>query len=141
MYNEDISVIQSKDPLLVTSYALRTVNVTTGGPYLTVVPGVNQYLPRYKVVIPNGWNNHYIAVMIRRCAVGGLRLNKESIDANTIRIEKNVFVENFEYSVIVAEVTEGEMTLESTDDTPFGLMVYGYRENNGYGFAGNALLG
>jgi hypothetical protein len=140
MHDEDVSVIQSKDPVLVTSYALGTSNVTAGGPYLTVVPGLNQYLPRYKVVIPTGFDNHYVAVMIRKCGVKSLRVNEESFDASSIRIQKNALVGDEEYSVIVAEVAEGELTIESKYDTPFGLMVYGSRENQGYGFAGNVLL-
>ncbi|XP_056003503.1 uncharacterized protein LOC130049649 [Ostrea edulis] len=134
------TVIRSADPILMTSYALEYVRNPEERAYWTVVPGVNQYLPRYKVMIPNGWDKHYVALMIRKSAVGGLRVNDQSIDTNTIRFEENVFVEDLEYSVIIAEVREGELTLESIDDTPFGLMAYGNREHGGYGFAGNVVL-
>ncbi|XP_048751529.2 IgGFc-binding protein-like [Ostrea edulis] len=140
MLNEVVMVIRSADPILMTSYAVQYLPLGEHNPYWTVVPGVNQYLPRYKTVIQSGWNNNYIAIMIRKSAVGGMRLNKQSIDANTIRFEKNVFVEDLEYSVIIAEVAEGELTLDTIDGTPFGLMVYGSGEHGGYGFAGNVIL-
>ncbi|XP_048751523.2 IgGFc-binding protein-like [Ostrea edulis] len=135
----DVLIRRSTDPIIVTTYALDE-DLSVGAPYWTVVPGVNQYLPRYKIIIQNGWNSNYIAIMIRKSAVGGLRVNEQSIDANSIRFEKDVVVEAVEYSVIVAEVTEGELTLDTIDDTPFGLMVYGSRPVAGYGFAGNVIL-
>jgi hypothetical protein len=128
-------VVQSVDPILITSYGLGDKN-----PYWTVVPGVNQYLRRYKVVIPVGWEKHYITITIRRSALAGLRANKQMIDTNTILYEENVFVDDQEYMVIIAEVTAGELTLESMDDTPFGLMVYGSRGSAVYSFAGNVIL-
>ncbi|XP_048751525.2 uncharacterized protein LOC125663269 [Ostrea edulis] len=135
----NVLVRRSTDPILVTAYALNE-DLSVGGPYWTVVPGVNQYLPRYKVIIQNGWNANHIAIMIRKSAVGGLRVKEQSIDANAIRFEKNVFVEDLEYSVIIAEVAEGELTVDTVDETPFGLMVYGNRAAAGYGFAGNVVL-
>jgi hypothetical protein len=78
--------------------------------------------------------------MIKASAVDGLRADCVSIDPNTVRFQKSVFVDDVEYSVIVAEVTEGELTLETIDDAPFGLMVYGHRKRGGYGFAGNVIL-
>lgn len=47
---------------------------------------------------------------------------------------------SLEFSVIITEVTEGELTLGTIDDTPFGLMVYGNREEAGYGFADNVIF-
>jgi hypothetical protein len=42
--------------------------------------------------------------------------------------------------IIDVDVTEGELTMETLDDTLFGLMVYGHRGGCGYGFAGNVIL-
>ncbi|XP_056003627.1 uncharacterized protein LOC130049710 [Ostrea edulis] len=136
---DNVLVLRSVDPILVTSQAFHK-DASVGSPYLTVVPGVNQYLPWYKVVVPSGWNTNYIAVMMRKSAVSGLRANKQPIKANTIRFEKNIAIEDLEYSVIIAEIAEGELTLDTIDNTPFGLMVYGNRAGAGYGFAGNVVL-
>jgi hypothetical protein len=138
LHSDEAAVIRSTGPLLMTSYAYsKSIDYN---PYWTIVPGLHQYLPRYKIVIPTGYNTNYIAVMITASAVDGLRTDCESIDPNTVRFQKSVFVDDVEYSVIVAEVIEGELTLETIDDTPFGLMVYGHRERGGYGFAGNVIL-
>jgi hypothetical protein len=130
-------VVKSAAPILMAYFTITYSNHYN--PYWAVVPGINQYLPRYKIIIPKGWKKNYISIMIKASAVGGLRANCESIDPTTIRFQENVIVDDVEYSVIVAEVTEGELTLESIHDIPFGLMVEGHRYHGGYGFAGNVI--
>jgi hypothetical protein len=78
--------------------------------------------------------------MIRTSAVGGLRVNCQPLNATTIRVQENMFVDSVEYSVITAEERAGEITVDSVDDTPFGLMVHGHRKHGGYCFTGNAIL-
>jgi hypothetical protein len=138
MFNNHAAVIKSAEPILMTSFTVAYLG--NYNPYWTVVPGVNQYLPRYKIVIPTGYNTNYIAVMIKASAVGELQANCKFIDRNTVRFQENVYVDDIQYTVIVAEVPSGELTLESIDNTPFGLMVYGHRKGGGYGFAGNVIL-
>jgi hypothetical protein len=134
------TVVQSTDPMLMTSYDEYPFPDEPFPTYWTVVPGVNQYLPMYKIVVPSGWDNNYIALMIRKSAVDGLRVNGQSTDNITVVHSEYVPLGDVEYSVITAKVTEGELIAESIDDTPFGLMVYGHRGDAGYGFAGNVVL-
>jgi hypothetical protein len=131
-------VIRSTKPILTSSSAF--VQSSEAPSYWTVVPGINQYLPRYITTVPSGYDRNYIAVMIRTSAVAGLRVNRQSIDPSAVVFQDSVFVDDLEYSVIISNVTEGELALESIDDTPFGLMVYGRQGQRGYGFAGNVIL-
>lgn len=137
MLNDDSSYIQSQAPILVTSMTHRPLDLAAGDMYYTVVPGMRHYQTKYKNIIPQGWTNHYIAVMITQSSIENLRVNGQPLNNERIRILKNNIAEGLDFSVIVAEVEEGELTLESNDNVPFGLMVYGSRNGGGYGFAGS----
>ncbi|XP_061190485.1 IgGFc-binding protein-like [Saccostrea echinata] len=136
--DEQIVVIESTNPILVTSLAFGSSNFDHGDPYLTVVPGKSHYLEKYKVFVPPGYTKNYIAIMIETAAKSSIVLNREPIEMNSIRLEKQQTVNSTEFTTLVVEVGSGELIVQS-DKVAFGLMVYGQRRFDGYGFAGNVL--
>jgi hypothetical protein len=126
-------VLESSAPLLVTSYS-------ENPNYWTVFPGVNQYLPKYKILIPSGWTTNYVIIVIRVRSLDSLRANGQLIDRVIYNLDRHtVSVGGLIYTVQYYRATEGELTLKTVDGTPFGLMVYGHREDVRYSFVGSVV--
>lgn len=56
--------INSETPVLVTAFGLQSTSSTLGDPSMTIVPGLNQYLDYYKIVVPAGYDHNYVSIMI-----------------------------------------------------------------------------
>jgi hypothetical protein len=134
----DVAVIESEQPVLVTSFA--TGSDKSGDPYMITVPGVNQYLHKYTVVVPDKFTNNYMALMIEHISLPYLTINDRGLNDYVKRFEAFVRVRGVRYFVLVVSVPEGAVIVKTTNNAVFGLLVYGHRENDGYGFAGNVVL-
>ncbi|XP_062569577.1 uncharacterized protein LOC134231608 [Saccostrea cucullata] len=122
-------------PLQVINYVRQTSN--SGNSYMVNIPGVRQYKSQYQVPIPDGYLNSYITVMIRNNSISDLRLNDQAISSDMVRFESKVVVKSIEYSIATVEVSPGRLNIESTTDSPFGLIVRGYGDSGAHGFTGN----
>ena len=132
--------IESTRPILVTSFSLHSKTSELGDPSMVIVPGVNQYLDYYKIVVPSGYDYNYVSIMIKESSKNSLQINESGIMPNVIIFDQNVLVGNTNYSVRSINVTEGELTASSVDGERFGLMFAGVKDFNSYGFSGNSLL-
>ena len=131
--------IESANPILVTSFSLFSKASGLGDPSMIIVPGVNQYLDYYKIVVPSGYDN-YVSIMIKDGSKNSLQINESGISSQVIIFEKSVFIGSNKYSVRSIKVAEGELTASSVNGERFGLMVVGVKVTNSYGFSGNSLL-
>ena len=128
--------IESENPVLVTTFGLHSKSSDLGDPSMTIVPGVNQYLNYYKIVVPSGYTNSYISILMKYSSKNFLRINDTEIRTEDIVFDSNLYANTFTYNVGVIKVSEGELTASTLDGEQFGLICTGVAS----GFSGNALL-
>lgn len=107
---------------------------------MAIVQGINQYLNYYKVVIPPGYINNFVSLIIKDPYQDSIRINSSVITACNIVFEKNVLVSNTVYNVRSIRVPEGELTAFTLNEEVFGVVFTGLKKNEAYGFSGNILL-
>lgn len=132
-------VVDSKRKVLVLSFGLAAYRQKNGDPYMTMVPGVNQYVHQYHVSVPRGFEQNYFAIMVKKGSKSSLLLDNNSISSNITVSEASVTVKGQDYVVLTVKVDEGVHRVETKDRSRFGLMIYGHGHDDGYGFAANIL--
>lgn len=132
--------VKSGTPILVTAFGLHSKTSWFGDPSMTIVPGINQYLDYYKIVVPSGYDDNYASIIIKSESKGSLRINHTIIKTSDIVFEENITAGNVTYSVRSIRVPEGELTTYSESGERFGLMLSGVADQEAYGFSGNNLL-
>ncbi|XP_061179047.1 uncharacterized protein LOC133187647 [Saccostrea echinata] len=137
--DKSITVIKSDKPVLVLTFAVRISRRGGGDPYMTMVPGMSQYIHQYYVPIPKGFDANYMTIMISSKAKKYLRLNKKPLSPDSFVSEKSVKVNGVDYLTIVLKVSGGAHEVEATDGTRFGLLIHGQGREDGYGYAGNVV--
>ncbi|XP_052695862.1 IgGFc-binding protein-like [Crassostrea angulata] len=128
-------VIESKTPITVTSFGLRSSKSTMGDPSMTVVPGINQYIDYYKTVVPAGFSFNYVTIMIKQSLKDSIRINNTLTNGSNIVFEENVSFMNLTYNVRSIRVPEGEISVSTTCGEHFGLMFSGVKTYAAYGFS------
>lgn len=131
----EVTIVKSDRPTLVTAYA-----IGVGDPYMTVFPGIHHYLDYYRIVVPYQYREHYLCVIIPTGSLNNLHINQLPVGQFNTVYKWSVVSSGETFSVRIIRVQEGVYTLKTTDQEPFGLIVYGYRQDDGYGFAGNFVL-
>jgi hypothetical protein len=134
--NETATVV-SDHPVLVTGFAIGgKVMDTAYDPFMAVIPGVHQYLSYYTVVVPDGYEENFLCVIIPSDSAKSLRINGQNVDHYQTVYQTSVLLDkNFKVKIIT--VQKGSYELRSSDESAFGLLVYGHRRVDGYGFTGN----
>ncbi|XP_052696261.1 IgGFc-binding protein-like [Crassostrea angulata] len=130
----EVTIVKSNRTVMVTGYAMGS---SSNDPYMTVIPGVHQYLDYYKIVIPDKYRDNYLCVIIPTGSFNNLHINQTPVGQFGIVYQWSVISSGKSFDVRTILVKEGVYTLGTTDQVPFGLIVYGHRINDGYGFAGN----
>ncbi|XP_061180629.1 IgGFc-binding protein-like [Saccostrea echinata] len=126
------TVIESDHPVLVTAFGMGIPY----HPYVTVVPGVHQYLDYYKIIVPAGYEENFICVIVSSQSLNSLRINGFSVSHYT-SVYQSALTLTKHFSIRTFKVQSGTFVLSTTDASQFGLFVYGHRHADGYGFAGN----
>nr|XP_034312980.1 fibrillin-2 isoform X1 [Crassostrea gigas]XP_034312992.1 fibrillin-2 isoform X1 [Crassostrea gigas] len=132
-------VVDSKRQVLVLSFGLAARRQKNGDPYMTMVPGVNQYVHQYHVSVPQGFEKNYFAIMVKKGSKSSLLLDNDSISSKNTVSEASVTVKGLDYVVLTVMVNQGVHRVETKDRSRFGLMIYGHGHDDGYGFAANIL--
>lgn len=138
--NNQTCFIESETPILVTAFGLQSKSSTLGDPSMTIVPGLNQYLDYYKIVVPSGYVHNYVSIIMTNSSRDSFRINGTIIDSSDIVFEENVSAGNVEYNVRSIRVVEGELTASTVNGERFGLMFAGVTIDEAYGFSGNSML-
>jgi hypothetical protein len=136
--SNEIAVLSSSHPVLVNGFGMGSA-VSMNDPFMTVIPGVHQYLSYYTVFVPDGYEENFLCVIIPSGSVKSLRINGENVDHYETVYQSSVVVEK-NYQVSTVKVGKGSYELATSDNSAFGLLVYGHRSNDGYGFSGNFVL-
>lgn len=138
--SSQVCTIESKTPVIVTSFGLYSELSNMGDPSMTIVPGIHQYLNYYKIVVPSGYVHNYVSITIALSAKHSFRVNGAAITERNVVFEKKVSIGTALYNVRIIKVGEGELTASSNNGEPFGLMFTGTKNYEAYGFSGNSLL-
>lgn len=132
--------VYSENPIIVVNFGLKSKTLEDlADPSMTIVPGINQYLDYYKIVVPSGYDINYVSIMITEASKDSLRINNTRISVGDVLFEKNVAAGNVTYNVRSIRVKEGELSASTVDGERFGLMFSGVTYYEAYGFSGNSL--
>lgn len=132
--------IRSKSPIIVTGFGLASRNSSFGDPSMTIIPGLNQYLDYYKIIVPTGYERNYISFMMRSSSEDSMRINGISTNKTDVVFEEIIMADNVYYSVKLIRVSEGELSVFTTNGERFGLISSGVKIREAYAFSGNAVL-
>lgn len=138
--SSQICFIESKAPILVTAFCSSSKNSSLGDPSMTIVPGLNQYLDYYKIVVPAGYYRSYTYIMMKNSTKDSFRINNTTINMDDVVFEGNVSAGNVTYNVRLLRVREGELTATTVNGERFGLMIAGVAYSEAYGFSGNSVF-
>ena len=136
---KQVVVVEAKNKVLVLSFGLAARRSRNGDPYMTMIPGINQYIHQYHVSVPQGFEDNYFAIIVKKSSKASLRINNDIISTKNIELETPVTVGSVDYVVLTVKVQPGVHRVETTDQSRFGLTVYGHGHDDGYGFAANIL--
>lgn len=130
------SIVKADHPVQVSGFAMGSEN----DPYMTVIPGIRHYLDYYKIIVPDNYTDSYLCVIIPRQSLGNLKINNLSVNDFTTVFQSDERSSGKTYIICMLSVSHGVYVLKTTDRVGFGLIVYGHRPDDGYGYAGNFLL-
>lgn len=133
----EVTIVKSDRPVMVTGYAMGS---SSNDPYMTVIPGINHYLEYYKIVTPDQYRDNYLCVIFSTGSLNNLHINQIPVGQFNTVFQRSVDSSGKSFIVQTIRVQEGVYTLKTTYQEPFGLIVYGHRKDDGYGFAGNFVL-
>lgn len=129
-FGNEATVVTSVLPVGVVQYGTGADNLThqEGDPFMTTVPGLNNYLNKYTFTVPEVYKQfqNYIAIIVQRNKYSGLIIdnNKTIKPIQTY----NVSSPYDDYIVVVTDVSPGRHVMRHEDHvTTFGLMVYGVK--------------
>lgn len=71
------------------------------------MPGFNQYIDYYKIVVPTGYVHNYVSIMIKHSSKDEFRINGTIINRRNIVFEENVSAGDVMYNVRSIRVVEG----------------------------------
>jgi hypothetical protein len=134
-------VIDSLGPVLVTGFGMGNSTSPYIDPYMTVIPGVHQYLDYYKISVPSGYTENFLCIIYPAASSDNIQINGFSFGHYSTVYQSSVHLDKA-YSFRFLQVKNDYETyvLSSTDGSNFGLIVYGHRRVDGYGFSGNFVL-
>ncbi|KAL3880273.1 hypothetical protein ACJMK2_032522 [Sinanodonta woodiana] len=132
--NEPV-VVNSSQAISIVQYAFSEGydSSLNGDSIMMVVPGIHQFSSDYlfPTKIDHMEMKHYVAVIIKKISLSGLRVDGKLLAAKTFPVH---FSEE-DYVVAVQELRGSFHKLTHTDHTiKFGALVYGFGYKLGYGF-------
>ena len=100
-----------------------------------IIPAISQYSNYYKYITPNVYSfDNYVAFIIRSDHVNGLRFDNKTVFALNPDLQA-IIAENMLYNVISINVQAGQhMTYHTDPNVTFGMVAYGFRAGQAYGF-------
>jgi len=124
------ALITSDKPIMTVQYSnSATYDSTNSDPFMMVIPGVDQYLDEYIFSTPpTGFSVHYVNIIHPQTNLSTLKLDNTSISSSFSNIP------NSTYAGASIQISAGSHVIKS--DNKFGIFVYGFYTNEGYGYPG-----
>ncbi|XP_076118163.1 uncharacterized protein LOC143085594 isoform X2 [Mytilus galloprovincialis] len=128
--HNEVSCVTASDDISVIIYP-QTFSNEKGDAFMMTIPGINQYLPYYHFVVPEGFLS-YISI-----TVIAAEFNDFLLDGHTVISADKVYTlvsGMFNYSSFTKPISSGEHTLKHRSGMIFGLWVYGSVGYDAYGY-------
>ncbi len=128
------SVIETSEPVLVAQYANgSTFSGNPGDPFMMIIPPYEQFLNAYTVTTPaSGFVQSYVNVVAPGDGSG------ITLDGALIPVTEFEAVGESGYSAAAIAVEPGTHRLSAA--RPFGLAIYGFNNDDSYGYSGGLSL-
>nr|XP_022299574.1 SCO-spondin-like isoform X2 [Crassostrea virginica] len=137
IYSDHSAYIKTDKPIMVLSFAIRMTKKEEGDPYMSLVPGFNQFLSKYFVAVPEGYTKNFLSVILKADSKSSLRIDGEGLSRDIIVSEMKVMASDVEYLVFILQISAGGHKVETLDNSRFGLMIHGQTKGDSYGYAAN----
>ncbi|GEM_PF-1602951 len=133
------SYVEASNPILTLQYA----NGNTwdpgfpGDPFMMVIPPFQQFLPGYTFSTPGGgFINNYFTVTVDNDGVSGMILDGALLDSEAFEPIPGT---DFSAAAFPIEINSS-YNITNTGGYPFGLYVYGFNQDDSYGYPGGLSL-
>ncbi|XP_078340777.1 uncharacterized protein LOC111107180 [Crassostrea virginica] len=131
--------LKADKPLMVLSFAIRMARGGEGDPYMSLVPGFNQYLSQYFVLVPGGYTKNFLSIIMKADSKSSLRIDGKQLSKDDTVSEIKVVASHDNYLVYVVRTSPGGHKVETLDNSRFGLMIHGQTDGDSYGYAANVV--
>ncbi|XP_067939817.1 uncharacterized protein [Watersipora subatra] len=151
--SDEYNLIECSTSALLTQYAKSEGDIKYGDPFMSLVPALIQFdsvytlsclQPKRRVKMPF---DHYISILIQDTHTNGLKIDDDYLLGGGLNKSQDIDVVKFysipgvEYTHIVLSVSDGVHRLEHDNPTvTFGVMVYGLKKSESYGYPGGMRL-
>ncbi|XP_061190051.1 uncharacterized protein LOC133197884 [Saccostrea echinata] len=136
----ETATIESIEPLLINSFAYASAQHDLyGDPFMITIPGIHQYINEYNLIVPGNFKFSFATFIIKANSLEYLTINGTNANENNTCHFSMISVDKSLYSVWTLSIPSGVMKVRTTDGTPFGVIIYGQRDNDGHGYTGNAI--
>jgi PKD repeat protein len=132
---EDPALIETGKPALVVQYSNgSTFDSTVSDPFMTIVPPTEQFQAAYTVSTPaDGFAVNYLNLVVPEAAKAGVVLDGAALPASSFTA-----IGGSGYAGAQIPVDLGSHRITSA--VPFGVTVYGYDQDDSYGYGGGFAL-
>ena len=137
IYSDHSAYIKADKPIMVLGFAIRMNQKEEGDPYMSLVPGFNQYLSQYSIVVPVGYTKNFLSVILKEESKSSLRIDDQALSRDFIVSKMEVVISKGKYLVLILQTSSGGHRVETLDGSRFGLMVHGQKNGDSYGYAAN----
>ncbi|NJO03655.1 MAG: Ig-like domain-containing protein, partial [Bacteroidia bacterium] len=131
----EVSSINATKPVLVAQYSNGSnFDGALADPFMLLIPPSEQYEGQYTVATPaSGFRRNFINIISSNTGIGSLTLNGDPIDNSLF-----VPIEGTTFSGAQVDISLGTFNLNGNE--PFGVFVYGFDDDDSYGYPGGTTL-
>jgi uncharacterized repeat protein (TIGR01451 family) len=128
------SVITSNNPVLTAQYSKGSqADGTNSDPFMMLITPAEQFLDSYVITTPaSGFPNNFVNLVVPNGATGTVTIDGSSVPAASFTA-----VGSSGYSGAAVPIAIGSHVVEA--DQPFGVFVYGFADDDSYGYPGGGL--
>jgi hypothetical protein len=142
IFENRTTVVTSTDAIAVVQYGVGDDYDSNdeGDPFMTIIPGLDNYLSSYYFAVPHVYSygfDNFIAIIVSTADKKSLILDGKTFTWNTTY---DVPKPHNQFEVIISSISPGYHELKTDNQSPFGLVAYGYNKLSGYGYSAGMLL-
>lgn len=132
------TTINANEPILVAQFSKgdeSDPSLVNGDPFMLLIPALEQFQNTYTVSTPaTGFDLNFINIVAPNSATGNITLDGSLIDASEFNS-----ITGSSFSAAQIPVESGTHNLSSA--SPFGVSIYGFADDESYGYLGGQALG
>ena len=132
--------IESTRPILLMQYSQgSSVDRTNSDPFMLMIPPIEQYRSRYIISTPPARPvtfSNYLAIIVRYDKKDGLRLDNQPLPSSVLW--RNITGQTLAGTNVPISI--GSHIVHHVDKSNFGLNIYGFQDDDSYGYPGGLQL-